>query len=56
MNELKRDSVHISPLPDAETVLGMIAGWIEDYNANHPLSGLKTRSPRKFIAAQTATA
>ncbi|PZX13006.1 integrase-like protein [Palleronia aestuarii] len=27
-----------------------------DYNENHPHSGLKMRSPREFIAAQTATA
>jgi len=56
VNTLKRDYVHVSPLPDAETVLGLIAGWIEDYNDNHPHSGLKMRSPREFIAAQTATA
>ncbi|WP_143542859.1 integrase core domain-containing protein, partial [Cereibacter azotoformans] len=30
--------------------------WIEDYNENHPHSGLKMRSPREFIAAQIATA
>ena len=56
VNTLKRDYVHVSPLPDAETVFGLIAGWIEDYNENHPHSGLKMRSPREFIAAQTATA
>ena len=53
---LKRDYVQVTPLPDAETVLGLIGGWIEDYNDNHPHSGLKMRSPREFIAAQTATA
>ena len=53
---LKRDYVHVTPLPDAVTVLRLIAGWIEDYNDNHPHSGLKMRSPREFIAAQTATA
>ncbi|WP_370343423.1 integrase core domain-containing protein, partial [Pararhodobacter marinus] len=36
--------------------LGLIAGWFEDYNDNHPHSGLKMRSPREFISAQTATA
>lgn len=40
----------------AATVLGLIAGWFEDYNENHPHSGLKIRSPREFISAQTATA
>lgn len=53
---LKRDYVQITPLPDAETVLGLIGSWIEDYNDNHPHSGLKMRSPREFIAAETATA
>ena len=53
---LKRDYVQVTPLPDVQTVLGLIGGWIEDYNDNHPHSGLKMRSPREFIAAQTATA
>lgn len=53
---LKRDYVQVTPLPDAQNVLGLIGGWIEDYNDNHPHSGLKMRSPRDFIAAQTATA
>lgn len=49
---LKRDYVQITPLPDPETVLGLIGSWFEDYNENHPHSGLKMRSPREFIAAQ----
>ena len=53
---LKRDYVHVTPLPNAATVLGLIAGWFEDYNDNHPHSGLKMRSPREFISAQIATA
>ena len=53
---LKRDYVHVTPLPDATTVLGLIAGWIENYNDNHPYPGLKIPSPREFIAARTATA
>ena len=53
---LKRDYVQITSLPDAQTVLGLIGGWIDDYNDNHPHSGLKMRSPREFIAAQTVTA
>ena len=48
---LKRDYVHVTPLQDAQTVLGLIGGWIEDYNENHPYSGRKMRSPREFIAA-----
>jgi putative transposase len=53
---LKRDYVQVTPLPNAEAALGLIASWIDDYNENHPHSGLRMRSPREFIAAQTATA
>lgn len=49
----KRDYARVNPLPDALTALGKIAGWFEDYNENHPHSGLKMRSPREFIRAQT---
>ena len=52
----KRDYVYINPLPNVETVLKLIAEWFEDYNENHPHSGLKMRSPREFRSAQTATA
>lgn len=53
---LKRDYVQVTLLPNAQTVLELIGSWIEDYNNNHPHSGLKMRSPREFIAAQIATA
>lgn len=53
---LKRDYVQVTPLPDAQTVLGLIGSWFEDYNENHPHSELKMRSPREFIAPQTAIA
>jgi hypothetical protein len=53
---LKRDYVQVTPLPDAQTVLGLIGGRIKDYNETHPHAGLKMRAPREFIAAQTATA
>lgn len=56
VNTLKRDYVRVTPLPNAQAVLDIVGGWIEDYNDNHPHSGLKMRSPREFIAAQTATA
>ncbi len=56
VNTLKRDYVRVTPLPNPETVLGLIPGWFEDYNENHPHSGLKMRSPREFRSAQTATA
>jgi len=48
----KRDYVRINPVPDAQTALGQINGWFEDYNDNHPHSGLKMRSPREYIRAQ----
>lgn len=48
---IKRDYVRITPIADAETALDLIAGWFEDYNENHPHSGLKMRSPRVFRRA-----
>lgn len=53
---LKRDYVRVNPLPDAKTVLSLIGDWIEEYNENHPHSGLKWKSPREFIRAKTETA
>lgn len=48
----KRDYVRVNPLPDALTALRQFAGWFEDYNENHPHSGLKMHSPRGFIRAK----
>ena len=48
----KRDYVRINPLPSAAQALGQIAGWFEDYNDNHPHSGLKITSPREFRRAR----
>ena len=48
----KRDYARLYPLPDASTVFGQLGGWFDDYNHNHPHSGLGMRSPREFIAAQ----
>ena len=48
---LKRDYVRVNPIPDAATALDQIAGWFEDYNENHPHSGLRMRSPREFRRA-----
>ncbi|WP_241233730.1 integrase core domain-containing protein, partial [Altericroceibacterium xinjiangense] len=55
VHTLKRDYVHVSPLPDAEAALPLIGQWIDDYNEYHPHSGLKMRSPRESRAAQFAT-
>ncbi len=56
VHTLKRDYVRVSSLPDALTALTSLAGWIEDYNDNHPHSGLKMRSPREHRAMVSATA
>ena len=48
---LKRDYLRVSPVPDARTALDQIAGWFDDYNENHPHSGLRMRSPREFRRA-----
>jgi transposase InsO family protein len=48
---LKRDYLRVSPVPDATTALDQIAGWFDDYNENHPHSGLRMRSPREFRRA-----
>ena len=56
MKRLKLDYIQVTLLPDADTVLGLIGSWIEDFNDHHPHSGLKMRSPREFIAARISTA
>jgi putative transposase len=45
----KRDYARIQPRPDAITLLHCLPTWFEDYNDNHPHSGLRMRSPREFI-------
>ena len=56
VNTLKRDYVRVTPIPNAEIAMQAVAGWFEDYNENHPHSGLKMRSPREVRSAQIATA
>ena len=51
----KRDYVYLNDLPDAATVLNALPLWIEDYNCNHPHSGLKMKSPREFRALKLAS-
>jgi len=51
----KRDYARVNPRPDAISVMQRLADWFEDYNAVHPHSGLRMRSPREFIAAQSAS-
>ena len=52
----KRDYARIQPRPDALTVLAQLPARVEDYNANHPHSGLQMRSPREFIQSQSQPA
>lgn len=47
---LKRDYARVTLLPDAPTILKLVAAWIEDYNTSHPHSGLRMLSPREFRA------
>lgn len=49
----KRDFARINPLPDGKTVYQSLHGWFEEYNENHPHSGLKWTSPRDFRRAQS---
>ena len=52
---LKRGYVRVNPRQEAISVLQQLPAWFEDYNAVHPLSGLRMPSPREFIARQSAT-
>jgi putative transposase len=40
-------------LRDAESVLALLSGWIEDYNTHAPHSALRMRSPVDYRAALT---
>ncbi len=48
---LKRDQVRITPLPDAQTGLALVTGWIDDYTTVHPHSALRMRPPAAFREA-----
>ena len=50
---IKRDYARVNPLPDARTVLKKLPRWFDHYNAIHPHSALRYRSPREFIAAHS---
>lgn len=51
---IKRDYVWFGNLKDAQTVMGQLAGWFEDYNENAPHKGLRMKSPRQFIRENLA--
>ena len=46
---LKRDYVHVSPRPDAKTVIEQLPGRLAHYNNVHPRRALGYRSPRDYI-------
>ncbi len=48
----KRDYARVNPLARARTVIESLPLWFDHYNAIHPHSALRYRSPREFIAAQ----
>lgn len=49
----KRDYVDGTELRDAESVLALFSGWIEDYNILAPHSALGMRSPAEYRAEAT---
>jgi transposase InsO family protein len=44
----KRGYVRVHPLPDAATVIRLIANWFDDYNESHPHSGARNDLPKEF--------
>jgi len=48
VNTLKRDYVYTNDCFNADAVLEMLPGWIEDYNNIAPHSGLGMKSPREY--------
>ena len=44
MKSFKWDYAFISQRPDANSVLGQIAGWFQDYNEVRPHKGLRLLS------------
>ena len=48
---LRRDYIRLTSLPDAATVLGLVAGRIGDHSTVHPHSASTMRSPTGFRAA-----
>ena len=51
---IKRDYVWFGDLRDAETVMGQLHRWFEDYNQNAPHKALKMMSPREFLKINLA--
>jgi putative transposase len=56
VKRFKDDYVYVNELWTAEAVLRMIPAWVNDYNENHPHSGLNYLSPREYIKLQKVSA
>ena len=50
---IKRDYARVNPMPNARTVIDSLPLWFDHYNAIHPHSALRYRSPREFIAERS---
>ena len=49
---IKRDYVYVSDCYSAEVTMGLLEGWIKDYNTVAPHSGLGMRSPVEYRKMQ----
>jgi transposase InsO family protein len=56
VNTFRRDCLSRMDLSDAPTVLAQLPAAFEHFNAVHPRSSLKMRSPREFRRLQRAPA
>jgi len=45
---IKRNYVYVSDCYSAEVTMGLLEGWIKDYNTVAPHSGLGMRSPSEY--------
>jgi putative transposase len=55
LRTIKRDYVHVSPRPNAETVMRQLPSWIAHYSEGPLYKTLGYRSPREFIEAHERT-
>lgn len=51
----KRDYVYANEIWTAESVLRRLPEWFDDYNRNHPHSGLQMKSPLEYREAVNLT-
>jgi putative transposase len=50
------DYVHVTPLPDPETVLDLVGGWIEDYKRQPPAFRAEDALAARVHRSSTETA